>query len=69
MVVVACTVLTYVRFGVLLLFSAANVEQDGKTPSDLGVERGHKDYPFIFRVSSIKHSMSANTQDAHWKLS
>ena len=69
MVVVAYTVLTYVGFGFLLCFSLTNFDQDGKTPSDLGVERGHKDLPFIIRVSSIKHSMSANTQVSHWKLS
>ena len=67
-VVVVCTFLTYVGFGVLLC-SVNNVDQDGKTPLDVGVERRYKDLPFSFRVSSIKHSMSANTENAHWKLS
>ena len=46
------------------VFSFANFDQDGKTPLDLGVEKGHKDLPFIFRVSSIKHSVST-TQKMH----
>ena len=57
MVVVACTVLTYVGFGVLLCLSFTNLDQDGKTPLDLSVEQGHKDLPFILRVSSFQHSV------------
>ena len=59
MVVVACTVLTNVGFGVLLCFSFTNLDQDGKTPLDLSVEEGHKDLPFILRVSSFQHSVPA----------